>query len=215
MIHWDCSHVPFWVSCSLFFPSSQKKGTFKKRQKKRDAGDSRYIHTQEMTTRLPTFGKLWYVAGRTTRNRWSTKAVANELFELAQRMVEVFLICQDFGIWTSPNYGIEDMNQAITEQKGASQMLPPADWWLQRTAVSITMRGLEFGNCSKTESLSMFCLLRKAERMLWLFVVSLLATLSTAGQRVLLLKGWEFKESSCFWGSPRIKESGPGRPKGN
>lgn len=35
----------------------------------------------------------------------------------------------------------------------------------------------------------MFCLLRKAERMLWLFVVSLLATLSTAGQRVLLLKG--------------------------
>lgn len=120
-----------------------------------------------MTTRLPTFGKLWYVAGRTTRNRWSTKAVANELFELAQRMVEVFLICQDFGIWTSPNYGIEDMNQAITEQKGASQMLPPADWWLQRTAVSITMRGLEFGNCSKTESLSMFCLLRKAERMLW------------------------------------------------
>ena len=51
--------------------------------------------------------------------------------------------------------------------KGASQMRPPADWWLQRTAVSITMRGLEFGNCSKTESLSMFCLLRKAEHMLW------------------------------------------------
>ena len=39
----------FEFPAPFFFPSSPKKGTFKKRQKKREAGDSRYLHLVEFS----------------------------------------------------------------------------------------------------------------------------------------------------------------------
>ena len=41
------------------------------------------------------------------------KQLADEILAMGSAMVVVFEKAQDFGIWTNPNYGYEDMNMAI------------------------------------------------------------------------------------------------------